>query len=220
MIDWTSNKTKIRQHPRLPIKQASTGVILMAILLLLTGQLMAKTLGTMSVTKIPDEETIPRVVRHPDQAVLLVWSQIRGLSFETNNKSVIAVNDSIPGVFAVHLHPGTHRITFKATDFNAQTKTFLLPKKTSQEVIVELVELAEPELPPVVEEVVIPDLPRGWSIGGGVIVRAQSTRHLCLKAQVIGLFTAEENGPYGGNQLSLVIGYTPSPWKDRVRESN
>ncbi|MEA3296962.1 MAG: hypothetical protein U9R56_03780, partial [candidate division Zixibacteria bacterium] len=96
-------------------------------------------LRKMKVTDVPEGRKGGYIVRNPEEAVLVVHSEIPEMQFESNN-TILRVKQPDPGEYQLHLQPGTHRIKFKADGFMVEDKRYYIPKKQCKEVQVEVLE--------------------------------------------------------------------------------
>ena len=100
----------------------------------------AQTLKEMKVVDQGEAKGV--VVRNPEVGILIVTSVIPNLSFESN-MGIIKVDDSDPGRWVLHLHPGTNLITFKAEGYKSVSRVRLVvPRKKAHHVEV------QPVVPP------------------------------------------------------------------------
>ncbi len=111
--------------------------LLLISLIFLTAPLWvtAAELGEFEVEIIPPGEGVQYIVRNPNEALLVVESDIVRLSFEAN-MGIICVDhsDDEPGKYILHLHPGTSIITFKSPDHMSAKRRFYIDKKSYKSV--------------------------------------------------------------------------------------
>ena len=93
---------------------------------------------TLQEMELIDQGEAAVVVRNPEEAVLIVESVIPQLSFESN-MGIIKVEQSRPGEWILHLHPGTNLITFKSEGYKTISDVRLVvPKKRVRKVEVKV----------------------------------------------------------------------------------
>lgn len=95
-------------------------------------QAVIQKLKEMVIEEVPESESSPYFVINPNEAVLTVHSTIPGVQFESNQ--VIKVDNSNPGQYKVHLHPGTNNITFKAEGYSPINGQYYIDKKEYKEI--------------------------------------------------------------------------------------
>jgi len=88
----------------------------------------------MKVEDVPERERGPWINTDPERAVLVVYTDITGMKFATNNREIISVDSPQSGVFLVSLYPGTHIITFSIRGFRSVDHRVYIPPKNIREV--------------------------------------------------------------------------------------
>ncbi|MBZ0265818.1 SUMF1/EgtB/PvdO family nonheme iron enzyme [bacterium] len=110
------------------------------LLITFAGVVFAQRLGLMEVEQIRDNRTAPIIVTNPDESVLVVQSEVDGLSFQST-RGIRRVDKPASGVYYVHVDPGTNVFTIDAPGFQAITGyRIVMPKKDAVSIRVAIVE--------------------------------------------------------------------------------
>ncbi|MBZ0266289.1 PEGA domain-containing protein [bacterium] len=89
----------------------------------------AQMLGTIEVVEAKEGSQMPFVVANPDISVLIVRSEVPGLSFRST-RGVLRVDEPSSGVYHVLLEPGTNVLTFSAPGYQSISGyRIVMPKK-------------------------------------------------------------------------------------------
>lgn len=102
-------------------------------LLMAPGIVSSQILQQMKITEVPDGELLGYVVRNTDEAILVVYSTIPQLQFESTNLLLRVDNDDA-GVWILHLRPGTHLVKIQADGYATIQERFVLRRKECKEV--------------------------------------------------------------------------------------
>lgn len=108
--------------------------ICMAVVGLLVANAAVAQLGRMEFEDVTGQRGGQKLVLDPNIAVLVVYAPITGMSFSTNNGSIIKVDDSNAGSYILHLRPGTHILSMSAPEFETGTYKVNIPPKEAREV--------------------------------------------------------------------------------------
>ena len=116
------------------------------IVLCLSATLSAQVLGTMEITHVPDAERGPWINQDPDHAILVVYSDIEKMTFQTNHGGIVDLDNPNRGVYRIWLMPGTHQITYSAEGFRSEKDRIYIQAKDVGEVRVKVVDREPSEL--------------------------------------------------------------------------
>lgn len=100
-------------------------------------------LDEMDIQDISNEADVrSTIIRDPDQALLIVKTQIPGIRFVSNN--IIHQTKQVEtGLYRLYLNPGTHRIVFQAEGFISSTQRFYFNPKETKGVQIRVVSAAK-----------------------------------------------------------------------------
>ncbi|NQU04728.1 MAG: PEGA domain-containing protein, partial [Calditrichaeota bacterium] len=98
----------------------------------------------------PDNERGAWINQDPDRAILVVYSDIEKMTFQTNHGGIINVDNPNRGVFRVWLMPGTHQMTYSAEGFRSIKDRIFIKSKGVGEVRVKVAQATLGELPVVI----------------------------------------------------------------------
>lgn len=118
---------------RIVVLKISTLIVLIFGFVAFANHANAQVLRKMTITEVSAEESFPYVLRNPNEAVLIVHSNIAQLQFESTNQ-IIKVDDKQDGKWILHLRPGTHLITIKAEGYSSIQERFVIAKKNYKEI--------------------------------------------------------------------------------------
>ena len=121
------------------------------IVLCLSATLSAQVLGTMEITHVPDAERGPWINQDPDHAILVVYSDIEKMTFQTNHGGIVDLDNPNRGVYRIWLMPGTHQITYSAEGFRSEKDRIYIQAKDVGEVRVKVTQVIPTELPVVIQ---------------------------------------------------------------------
>ena len=100
-------------------------------------------LDEMQLIDISDEQSIrSTVIRDPDQALLIVKTQISTLRIQSNN-IIKNAEQTEPGTWHIRLVPGTHRLSFQAEGFISVQERFYFNPKDVKGVRIRVIPAAE-----------------------------------------------------------------------------
>ncbi|NQU05599.1 MAG: PEGA domain-containing protein [Calditrichaeota bacterium] len=88
-------------------------------LLCLYATAEAQVLRTIEIQHVPDNERGAWINQDPDRAILVVYSDIEKMTFQTNHGGIVDVDNPNRGIYRVWLMPGTHQITYSAENFQS-----------------------------------------------------------------------------------------------------
>jgi hypothetical protein len=100
-------------------------------------------LDEMELIDISEEQSVKStIIRNPEQALLVVRSQLATLQIRSNNK-IFSDREVTPGTRHIQLAPGTHRISFQAEGFISLQQRFFFLAKEVKGVQIRLIPAAE-----------------------------------------------------------------------------
>ncbi|MDP8238532.1 MAG: PEGA domain-containing protein [Candidatus Hatepunaea meridiana] len=118
----------------------TTRIELIAIVLLcLCAIANAQVLGTMEIEHVPDNERGSWINQNPDRAILVVYSDIEKMTFQTNHGGIVDVDNPNRGIYHVWLMHGTHQMTYSAEGFRSVKDRIFIEGKGVGEVRVKVV---------------------------------------------------------------------------------
>ena len=123
----TTNNRIIVQ--RIKIKWPSWFKLLL-MLSLFGSEIVAQNIfNEMEITDVSEDEDVKStIIRDPEQALLIVKTQISQIELNSNNE-IIQKTERNPGIWHLQLVPGTHRLTFQAPGFISFQKRFYFNPK-------------------------------------------------------------------------------------------
>lgn len=100
-------------------------------------------LDEMQLSDISDQPSIKSsVIRDPNQALIIVKTQISALRIESNN--IIIKSEQVePGTWHIRVEPGTHRLSFQAEGFISVQQRFYFNPKDVKGVQIRVISAAE-----------------------------------------------------------------------------
>ena len=100
-------------------------------------------LDEMQLSDISDQPSIKSsVIRDPNQALIIVKTQISALRIESNN--IIIKSEQVePGTWHIRVEPGTHRLRFQAEGFISVQQRFYFNPKDVKGVQIRVISAAE-----------------------------------------------------------------------------
>lgn len=104
---------------------------------ILIQPIFSQELKEMEIEHIPESENVRLMVRNSNESILIVYSTIPDLNFESN-RGIINTDHLDQGEYRLHIEPGTHIITFKADGYIKKKQRFYIPAKTHKEVKIKL----------------------------------------------------------------------------------
>jgi hypothetical protein len=118
-------------------------ICLLSVFFLFTTASAQQILDEIQLIDISDQPTIQStVIRDPEQALLIVKTQIATLRVQSNN--IILESEQVePGTMHIRLAPGTHRLSFQAEGFISVQERFYFNPKDVKGIQIRVVPAAE-----------------------------------------------------------------------------
>lgn len=111
----------------------SCSAVVAVCLLIAPCMVSSQILQQMEITDIGPGESMGYVPRGTDEAILIVYSAIPQLQFESSNK-LISVDNKHSGIWILHLGPGTNLIKVEADSYETLQQRFVINAKQVKEV--------------------------------------------------------------------------------------